>query len=82
MPAYVFQMPSPLSVTSESQLPGNRKDAKTVPKGKGRQSATVTSDTSTSGDAGKSSSARSAEPYDSDQEELRDDPLYAPPGKI
>ena len=73
-------MPSPLSVTSESQLPGNRKDANTAPKGKGRQPAAASSGTSSSRVAGKSS-ARSADPYDSDQEELRDDPLYAPPGK-
>ena len=80
-------MPSPLSASAESQLPGNRKDAKTVPKGKGkgRQTAAASRGASTSssaaGKAPSASSARSADPWDSDAEELREDPLYAPPGK-
>ena len=81
---FTFQTPSPHSASSESQLPGNRKDTKTVPKGRGRQSAGAASGgaSCSSGKASnKSASARSADPYDSDQEELRDDPLYAPPGK-
>ena len=75
-------MPSPLSASSESQLPGNRKDTKTVPKGRGRQSAAAASSgAASSGVAVKSASARSADPYDSSEDELREDPLYSPPGR-
>ena len=75
-------MPSQPSASAQSQLPGNRKDTKTVPKGKGRQTTATSGGSSRSGAVGvvESSSARS-DPYDSDQEELREDPLYLPPGK-
>ena len=79
---FIFQTPSPLNASSASQLPGNRKDANTVPKGKGRQPAAGSRASSSSGVAGPvKSSARAADPYDSSDDELRDDPLYAPPGK-
>ena len=66
------------SATSASKLPGNRKDENTAPKGSGRKTAPRSGSGAGCESAAKS---RSADVYDVYEEyELKDDPLYAPPG--
>ena len=81
-------MPSVTSVpcaSDVSNLPGNRKDTRIAPKGSGRRAnppARSALSSAVSGDSTSDKAARRpADPYDSDEEELKDDPLYAPPGK-
>ena len=80
-----MQPPLVPSATSASKLPGNRKDAKSAPKGSGRKTTPRGGSGAGAGDhsaCGRESVAksRSADVYDSEEDELRDDPLYAPPG--
>ena len=87
---YLIQNSLPVA-SAASNLPGNRKDANRLPKSSIRKSvasaASCVTAAGVSAQSGASAndsafSVRPRDMYDSDEDELKDDPLYAPPRKF
>ena len=86
---YNFVQTSVPIATSAASLPGNRKDAQRLPKSSIRKSTAASASAAAGGApvqynmsaADSDFSKRPLDTYDSDSDELKDDPLYAPPRK-